>query len=699
MMRATLVQATKFLLFELLLICNLAQGQEILVREPHMHHLRATGPREWSEFPEEAASSSFDLTFEAQENQTPYTLQLRQQDVKQRWMVLLNDLLLGELHIDENDMVVYFEIPARALLAGKNQLRIEQGNPLLIDDILVGEVAVLGAELSSVIGSCTLAVEVVDEITTELLPSRVTVLNEAGAMQTVQVVNQPGIASRPGTVYTATGVAQMSMPAGRYEIYAGRGFEYSLASAEIQLAREQNAKLRLGIRREVPTPGLVACDTHVHTRTHSGHGDATVQERMVTLAAEGIELPIATDHNVNIDHRPFAAELGVSQYFTPVIGNEVTTTRGHFNVFPIAEGAPPPNHRLENWQAIFDEIYGTPGVRICIMNHGRDIHSGFRPLGHVHHNSAVGENVHGWQPEMNAMEVLNSSATQTNVLQLCHDWMTFLNRGRHITPIGCSDSHDVARHFVGQGRTYIRCDDGDVGAIDIAAAMDSLVAGRVLVSYGLLTELVVDGQFRSGDLATVHGQAVQVQVRVLAPHWVHATTVSLFVNGQLWQQHPIPVADSGEQGEGIKWEGEWSLQMPAHDVHLVAVATGPGIEQPYWRTAKPYQPMSPEWNSQVMGCSGAIWLDVDGDGRKTSAYEYALKAVEASRGELSSLLVRLASYDRAVAAQAACIYQTNGNSWLDHDAQSLLKSAPIEVQAGVRDFLDAWRSNQMAESE
>ena len=53
----------------------------------------------------------------------------------------------------------------------------------------------------------------------------------------------------------------------------------------------------LAIRREVATPGLVACDTHVHTLTNSGHGDATIAERVVTLAGEGIELPIATDHN------------------------------------------------------------------------------------------------------------------------------------------------------------------------------------------------------------------------------------------------------------------------------------------------------------------------------------------------------------------------------------------------------------------
>ncbi len=38
-------------------------------------------------------------------------------------------------------------------------------------------------------------------------------------------------------------------------------------------------------------------------------------------------------------------------------------------------------------------------------------------------------------------------------MQLFHDWMELLNAGYQITPVGCSDSHDVGRHFVGQERT------------------------------------------------------------------------------------------------------------------------------------------------------------------------------------------------------------------------------------------------------
>ena len=117
------------------------------------------------------------------------------------------------------------------------------------------------------------------------------------------------------------------------------------------------------------------------------------------------------------------------------------------------------------------------------------------PFGPKLFNDAVGVNVDGWQLRANAMEVVNSSATQTDILQLFRDWMTLLNRGQQITPIGSSDSHDVARHFVGQGRTYIRCDDSAPGEIDVDMAVNSLLQGRVRVSYGLLTAMTVEDKY------------------------------------------------------------------------------------------------------------------------------------------------------------------------------------------------------------
>jgi hypothetical protein len=89
-------------------------------------------------------------------------------------------------------------------------------------------------------------------------------------------------------------------------------------------------------------------------------------------------------------------------------------------------------------------------------------------------------------------------------------------------------------------------------------------------------------------------------------------------------------------------------------------------------------------------------LDTDGDGRATSAYDYAQRLWSNAGKSLPELLAALASYDGSVATQVAHLYQSSGKSWLALDAQSELKKATPETQAGVRKYVEAWRANQLA---
>jgi|GEM_PF-337679 len=679
-----------------------AAARQSQIVDSVFHHLRVGDLPEWDEFPDAAENDHMEVAFHSESNSDEWTLQLRQQDVKQRWRVQLNEQMLGHLHQDENDMVACFALPRGTLVAGSNKLVISQESPgkALVDDIRVGAIQLYRQPLKTVLSEATVEITVVDSDSNQPLPARITILNEAGSLQTVEVVPERHLAVRPGTIFSATGNARFGLPAGRYTVYAGRGFEYSLASATIDVAAGESITQTLGIRREVSTDGYVACDPHIHTLTHSGHGDATVHERMVTLAAEGIELPVATDHNVPIDHDPFAREVGVRRFFTPVIGNEVTTPVGHFNIFPVPSDRKVPNHRLSDWGAIFTEIHDVTGVPVLILNHARDLHSGHRPFGPKYFNSATGENLDGWPLGFNAMEIVNSGATQTDMLQLTTDWMSLLNRGVAVTPIGSSDSHDVARHFVGQARTYIRCDDRDPGNIDIAAAVTSLQHGNVMVSYGLLATLNVNGQ-SSGDLVPIESDPVQVDIQVLGPNWITADRVELYANGQLIRSEEIAsetVPDQTTTGNkrGIKWEGHWMLPRPHHDVHLVVVAIGPGIDLPYWKTAKPYQPMSPAWKPHVIGCSGALWLDVDRDGQRTSARDYARRIWDSTANDHLRLLKSLADYDAAVAIHAADFYRQSGGSLTDIQSESAFISAAPAVKHGFRTCFEAWRATETA---
>jgi hypothetical protein len=121
----------------------------------------------------------------------------------------------------------------------------------------------------------------------------------------------------------------------------------------------------------------------------------------------------------------------------------------------------------------------------------------------------------------------------------------------------------------------------------------------------------------------------------------------------LREQQLAPQAPSPEPG--VLWQDVWRIPVPRHDVHLVLVAQGLGVSGAYWKTARPYQPTSSRFEPHTLGVSGAIWLDVDGDGRGTSAREVAGRAWGLAGGDMAKLLERLelAEVDAAVAAQAA----------------------------------------------
>ncbi|MGZ0174726.1 MAG: CehA/McbA family metallohydrolase, partial [Planctomycetales bacterium] len=722
-----------------------------------MHHLRQMEPREWSTFPEKAEATKLELKFEAKAEARERCLSLRQQDVKETWTISLNGEPLGKLHINEIDMRVYYEVGFDLMKAGENTLTIECLKGRKPDDIRVGEITLLDRKKRGLLREATIELSVTEPLSDSIpfwqlhrddvelepkkmsrgrnlvpipkqlqsfavlsalqwrqigisnlvrarVPCRITILNSDGSLQECVAESEKQVAFRPGTVYASNRPVKILLPAGEYRVLIGRGFEYSLAERQVSVPEGSTQKLAVSIDREVDTEGWVACDTHVHTLTHSGHGDSTVQERMVTLAGEGIELPIATDHNVHIDHRPFAKEAGVDRYFTPVIGNEVTTKIGHFNIFPVKPGANLPNHKLTDWDEIADSINQVDGVKVVILNHARDIHSNVRPFGPALFNDAVGENIKGWRFRANAMETANSSANQTDIMQMFRDWMTMLNRGHKITPVGCSDSHDVSRHFVGQGRTYIRCDDRDPGNIDVEQAVDSFVQGRVMVSYGLLTTLTVNDRYGSGEMARVSGDTVKVNVRVQGPHWTTASKVQLFANGTVIRESKMPANDDSAPAKRLDWKTEWIIPRPNHDAHLVAIATGPGITGPHWKTALPYQPTSPDFEPTSLGCSGAVWLDVDGDGRRSSARDYAEFAVGSSGGNIEAIVEELKTYDEATAAQAAFVFHRQTglekqNPFLSGDVQAAVRKAAPHVQDGIQKYVDAWRRNQIAAAE
>ena len=649
-------------LFTLLLIVALmptARAFEQITINDRLLHLGREGQAEWEEFAASPPDAQrLNLPFEASLLESESTLFIQQDDVRYDWKVELNGKRLGNLVTMEADLVSSFAVPGGSLREGENILSILP--PKTNDDIRIGSIRLVESPLATALREASIHVQVFDADDRSPLPARVTVIDERGSLAAMSDNNESVdlvAAVRPGVAYVGPDGASIGLPAGDYTVSASRGFEYGIATQKISLPQGGRESLQLALRREVPTEGWVSSDTHVHTFTHSGHGDATIGERMLTLAGEGVELPIATDHNFHTDFTESASRTGVSAYFTPVMGNEVTTATAHFNVFPVTKGSSVPDFRIAHWPALTDHIRDATGAKVVILNHPMNVHNGFQPFASTNFNNVTGENLRGPEFTFDAIELLNSSAQQSDFMTVYNGWFALLNHGYRITGVGSSDGHDVSRYIIGQGRTYIATNDEHPGRIDVNDACDKLLQGRALVSMGLLVDLTVAGKFRVGDLATQLPSEIEVSARVFGPSWVSATNVTLFANG-------IPIReanlDENEGQPGLKATVNWTLDRLSHDVHLVAIATGPGVTAPFWAIPRPYQPSSNRWVGRVIGSTNPVWVDADNDGKFSSARDIAKKLRAETHNDPNNLLTALVSYDRAVAAQAASLSREAG---------------------------------------
>lgn len=652
--RGKFILKSGFLALSVILQATAADHDETVLESKRLH-LGKVGQWEWEVFKDRAVDAErLELKFQAKPNATGQTLRLWQRDVKLTWPVLLNGRKLGTLVTVETAMESLLVIPPGALIEGENVLAIEA--PSGLDDIEIGPVILAAKPIREVLSGSNMEVTVTDAATGKALPCRLTLTRTDGTLQPLRAEPADKLAVRVGVVYTGDGKATLSLPPGDYLLYAGRGVEWSVERTAIQLSAGDTKPVALKLRREVPTEGWVAADSHIHTFTHSGHGDATIEERMLTIAGEGIELPIATDHNHHTDYTPIAASTGVADRFTPVMGNEVTTKHGHFNAFPIEPGASVVDDNEQDWSKLVPAMRAIPGVKVITLNHPRDLHNGFIPFGNLQFNEKTGKHRDETSlQDIDAIEVITSGALQSDIHLLYRDWFALLNHGQRISAIASSDSHDVNRFILGQGRTYVAANDADPAKLDLDEVWRSYQQGRLLVSLGLITQLKVNDRFGVGDLATGMADNIKVEATVLGPSWVQADHIELYANGILIRGQDLK--DDHRAGE--KARITWQFPKPNHDVHLVVIATGPGVSEPFWEIPRPYQPSDKALTSRVIGSTNPIWLDADGDGKFQSAFDYAQALIKQHGGNQEALREALKNYDEAVATQVEALTDTN----------------------------------------
>jgi len=409
-------------------------------------------------------------------------------------------------------------------------------------------------------------------------------------------------------LFSTGGPEELYIRPGTYTVHASRGFEYSWEQTEVTLDAGSMTNLDFSLVREVDTTGYLAGDFHLHgMASPDSHNDYDTKAR--AYAAEGVEVPINTDHDFILDISNYITEAGLEAWVADIVGTEVTTyVYGHFNVFPLYDLMDPTaiNNGAIDWydkpgSLLVDEMMGDGATtRIVQINHPRiaSIGGWFSSIKLDSENGVIGNQQH-WSPNFNAIEIINGSQFSVAENETLPDWYSFLNRGYVVTGSSGTDSHDPYIEPVGKVRNYVQVTNDDPAALDRDEFIENVVAQKMIVTSGpfMTVEMTDDGGATAGmgDMLSAPG-TVHLHLQVQAASWVPVHTIHIMANGEEIQQFDI----SAEEGV-VRFDQTIDL-TPERDTWYVVVVRGNGD-------------MFPVLNKPtVLSFTNPIYVDFDEDG-------------------------------------------------------------------------------------
>ncbi len=353
---------------------------------------------------------------------------------------------------------------------------------------------------------------------------------------------------------------------GRWRVLATRGPEFELSEARLEArAGETQALVIDPPARAFETPGWISADLHVHSGM-SDDSPLSPAQRLVSFAAEGAEVLVASEHDVVFDPAPLRHALGLDGRLLTIPGVEATSTVrsreaphtfGHANVFPLVPdpsayrgGAPDTEaRRLRDLIADARALETHPLVQ---LNHPRT-GSGRRNDQNLFTHLSVGET--GFDPtrplddpvnralvetgsrgrrdlDFDAIELMNGRRLRT-WFALRGDWFSLLLQGEVRTATANSDSHDPGE-LVALPRNYVRMDDEFV-RFDRDAFVAALRAQHAFGTTGPFVVAAIDG---AGVGDTARGSTATLDVAVRAASWVPVSRMRVLVNGEIADERP-----------------------------------------------------------------------------------------------------------------------------------------------------------------
>jgi hypothetical protein len=415
--------------------------------------------------------------------------------------------------------------------------------------------------------------------------------------------NDGGLSGAGRFVWSGTGRFQRELPVGRYRVLATAGIERDAAQFTIDVRDGETLRREGRLPRVIQTPGWISADLHLH-QAPSVDADISFEARVVAIAAEGVELAVATDHYAITDLRPTVQALRTSgRLATPVltmVGSEVSTVGhrfGHFGLFPLQPGD---EIAYENTtpKRLFADMRRVSPDGIIQVNHPRWEEIGYFNRYRMDPKSAriPAQNLKEFDPSYDAIEVYNGydAWSQPKIRQVLMDWIRLLGQGRRYTATGNSDSHKLFFVDPGLPRNLIRWGKADSDADDWRASQAELVAaikaGQLQVTSGPVIDADVGGK---GPGETASGKPKQVlNLRVRAAPWIDVSEVEVLVGGDARRVRYISVPPSSQV---VRLDTKVELRVAAPTFVVVVARGSRDLPNVYSPKVRPLAFTNPIW--------------------------------------------------------------------------------------------------------
>jgi hypothetical protein len=433
--------------------------------------------------------------------------------------------------------------------------------------------------------------------------------------------------------WTKDGRLEAKVRPGTYDLVVSRGPEYELTTKRIVLKPGTFAAEQLVLERAYETDGWVAGDYHIHAQPSTDSG-VPIVDRVVSCAAEGLEVAVATDHNYITDYAPAIAASGLDPWLLGIPGMELTTFEmGHFNGFPlridpgstrggefvwnaqvpqklfsqlrdlaldrekfVVQVNHPRQQVLGYWAQFFiDELTGLPYAPMGILGIFAPYGDEFKAANYSIDYDAVElltghrlEDIHSYRapnplppepcgptpcnPPVVPGEIVVDAQGHAKFPGTVETWMSMLDRNHRATGMGVSDTHGLLGKEPGYARTLVYVGSGkdNPGGFTRDDVITGIRAHKAITTNGPFIELTAGGN-QPGRQATIGDTVTGANVEVRIR--VRAPQWAKVDTLVVYSNSAIVKTFAIPADQGADFETVLNIN-PARDAWVVAEATG-----------------------------------------------------------------------------------------------------------------------------